>query len=79
MIEKLTKFFSLHIKTIHRELLLGRWSILETPPYIYKYMDNDKTPSINTNHTQTKNHENCTMKKSNCLKYNNVGIKQNNY
>ena len=50
---KLSKFFSLHIKPIHNQLLLGRWSILETPPYIYKYMDNDSVYVSNTNHTKT--------------------------
>ena len=46
---KLGTIFSLHAKPIQTQLMLGRWSILETPPYIYKYMDIDNACSSNTN------------------------------
>ena len=50
---KLSKIFSLHAKPIQTTLALGRWSILETPPYIHKYMDTDNVGSSNTHTIKT--------------------------
>lgn len=67
---KLGKIFSLHAKPIQTQLMLGRWSILETPSYIYKYMDTDTACSSNTHTSKTYTLEDERLAEINKRRYN---------
>ena len=67
---KLSKIFSLHAKPIQTQLMLGRWSILETPSYIYKYMDTETAYSSNTYNIKTYTLEDERLSEMNKRQYN---------